>query len=144
MKANELMLNDWVYLSETGRYPMQITLLDEDGCYLNFVDNEGDPFEGDFGENGVQPVPLTKEMLFANGFNKYVSCRGKTYYGYTTDHKILFEIMEWVEGDLETAVGGRYIELKYVHELQHLLRLAGLDKVADEFKVKIDQPTQSQ
>ena len=135
MKANELMLNDWVYLSETGRYPMQITLLDEDGCYLNFVDNEGDPFEGDFGENGVQPVPLTKEMLFANGFNKYVDCRSKMYYAYVVDHKLVCEIIERKEGDIEAAIGGSHRQLKYVHELQHLLRLAGLDKLADTFKI---------
>lgn len=136
MKANELMLNDWVYLSEAGRFPMQVTLLDEDGCYLNFVDNEGDPFEGDFGENGVQPVPLTKEMLFANGFSKYVDCRSKTYYGYTIEHKIQFEIIERKVGGFWIAVGDRHIELKHVHELQHLLRLASLAKLADEFKVK--------
>lgn len=135
MKATDLMLGDWVYLSETGRHPMQITLLDEDGCYLNFVDNEGDPFEGDFGENGVQPIPLTGELLFANGFYKYVSCRGKTYYGYMTDHKILFEILERTEGILEVAVGDKYRELKYVHELQHVLRFVGLDKLADTFKI---------
>ena len=134
MKANELMIGDFVRIKDVTVRVKEISARIERCC---FEDKYGSYWAfGSYWPKEVEPVPLTKEMLFANGFNKYVSCRGKTYYGYTTDHKILFEIMEWVEGNLETAVGGRYIELKYVHELQHLLRLAGLGKVADEFKVK--------
>ena len=135
MKATDLMLGDWVYLSEVGKYPMQITLLDEDGCYLNFVDNEGDPFEGDFGENGVQPVPLTKEILLANGFTKFVDGYRRTFYNYVVDNNLMLDISDWEDEGLKVAVGGKFRKLKYVHELQHILRFVGLDKLADTFKI---------
>lgn len=66
MTGEQLMLNDWVYLSAKGRYPMQIESIDRDHCYLDFDGNEGDPFDGIYGDGGIAPIPLTDEILDLN------------------------------------------------------------------------------
>lgn len=106
MRCTDLQINDWVYLSEKSRYPMRVTEIDKYNCLLDFEGNEADPFEGYFDENGIVPIELTDRMVELN----------------------------------ESTCN--YIEIvstyspKYVHELQHLLRLYGLHDMADNFKIK--------
>lgn len=136
MEANELMLGDWVYLSKTHKYSIQVVLLDEDECHLNFIGNEVEPFEGNFGENGVQPIPLTREMLLENGFTKFVDGYQNLSYNYMVDNNLVLHISDWEDEGLKAVIGGKFRKLKYVHELQHILRLIGLSEMADNFKIK--------
>ena len=84
----------------------------------------------------LTPIPLTIEMLLANGFTKFVDGYRRTFYNYVIDNNLMLDISDWEDEGLKIAVGGKFRELKYVHELQHLLRLIGLSEVANNFKIK--------
>ena len=129
MKPTDLMLGDFVYGSPVSQFPMRVTLIDEGGCYLNFEGNEGDPFDGDFGDNGMQPIPLTQEILEANGWKaRYIWARFIAY-----DHKDAFgRISQNKDAGIYTY---DTIRFRYVHELQHIFRLCGKGDLADNFKV---------
>lgn len=91
---------------------------------------------GSYWAREVAPIPLTIEMLLANGFTKFVDGYRRTFYNYVVDNNLMLDISDWEDEGLKVAVGGKFRELKYVHELQHILRLIGLGEVANNFKIK--------
>ena len=140
MNSTDLQINDWVYLSEKTKYPMQVTEIDKYNCLLDIKGNEGDPFDGIYGEDGIAPIPLTDEMLESNGF--YVTWETLGLKKVHLDHKGYFA----PESDISMTcnktrgygivIGHNSIYFKYVNELQHLLRFCGFDDMADNFKIK--------
>ena len=115
MKANELMIGDWVRIE--GK-PFQVTQINnksvpsEVGTY---------PYE----EEDIYPIPLTPEILEKNGFyRREIPTRDEIghYYHRTTDPCSIFVRMSFGDG---RDFGN---EIQYVHELQHLLKLCGIDK----------------
>lgn len=124
MKNTDIMINDWVYLSDATKYAMRVLSVDEDTCYLDFEGNESDPFDGIYGENGIAPIPLTEELLTINNAN--YDCRGNFYF----DTIALKQI-----GNLFCYYT---LPIRFVHELQHLFRLHGMNDRADFFKLKND------
>lgn len=135
MKGEDLQLYDWVFFSGRSRYPMQVFGITESDCTLNFPGNEGDYFDGIFGEGGVAPICLTDEMLRLNGFERH---EGDEYDTWTYEREFgdfsvcsdIFDFFIMLEN------GDRDIFIYYVHQLQHLLRLVGLKELAKNFKVK--------
>lgn len=128
LQATELMHNDWY----SG---------------LN-ASNERDSFQFDiydlefWGDCEPQPIPLTPEILKANGFeddrNDCVGTRIKTSTGTNIDivyhqkGKIL-SVIEWI-GEIQVP---RFCNIvRYVHKYQHALRLCGFSALADNFKIK--------
>lgn len=90
---------------------------------------------GPYVESLFEPIPLTPEILERNGF--VTKDKGREHYGYLMyflydeeDHCLLG--VKWYIKDsiaeiiLETTP--YYIIIKYVHQLQHVLRLCGLRK----------------
>ena len=129
MKPTDLMLGDFVNGSPVSEFPMRVTLIDEGGCYLNFEGNEGDPFDGDFGDNGMQPIPLTPEVLKANGWEVF-------YDGVRFVHHFHNDDNHNVKYDKEAGIYTYHtIRFRYVHELQHIFRLCGKGDLADNFKI---------
>ncbi len=128
MKANELMIGDWVYNSPHSRFPMRVTLIDEGGCYLNFEGNEGDPFDGDFGENGIQPIPVTEKILAANGIKKVLDYEDVNYFHFG-ESSVRYSKKKKI-------YNMRGVSFRFVHEFQYLLRLCGYEDLADNFKIK--------
>ena len=114
MKANELMIGDWVNSYLDG-HPIQ---LDNERFYT-IIKGYND---------GIEPIPLTSEILEKNG-----GVKDSEYYnnGYIVGNSIGLLI---VEDGFEYG----YITIRYVHEFQHLLRLCGLDELADNFKVYVE------
>jgi len=130
MKCTDIQINDWVYLSEKSKYPMRVTSIDENNCYLDFEGNEADPFDGIYGEDGIAPIPLTREIMEINGFS-FGRRRGwmDSFYNEETDMLI--------EADYDIRICDiSDVKIKYVHELQHLLRFCGLNDIADNFKIE--------
>ena len=137
MLCKELQYGDWV--SAGGGLPMQITNVGEDYAYATWEDNEGDPWEFDDKDEQPQPIPLTPEILEKNGFGFVKSSdRDSVWNGW------------WINKGLELAtccldkegnwpcyinIYDSNIKCEYVHQLQHALRLCGLDDLADNFKV---------
>lgn len=124
MLCKELQYMDWV--TDEHGFPMQITNVGEDYAYATFEGNEGDPWEFDNKDNQPKPIPLTAEILEKNGW--------------------WYEIEDiWVHDGVSFCIekwNGKFqcydisqIKLDSAHQLQHALRLCGLDELADNFKV---------
>lgn len=126
MKANELMIGDWVLYDDRI-----VHILDVMENYIYELKDGYKPV------NLAEPIPLTPEILEKNGF----SDRGKagwqnpdydaTYYldKYTFAKNVYkCTIDDSVDVDL-------IHNIKYVHELQHALRICGLNELADNFKI---------
>ena len=153
MKCKELQICDWV--QDKNAFQWQITGVGDDYAYATFEGNEGDPWE--FNDKDDQPkgIPITPEILEKNGFDP------ETFLTYEWGRKVYFK--EFLGCVVEPADSGKYIfgttkywsktysdgspidwgtmydsricNLQYVHELQHALRLCGLNELADNFKV---------
>lgn len=115
MKANELMIGDWVSCNGFQRQ-------------IDFIDLQSIFFDQDIAE----PISLTEEILKANGFweegggfAKFFPSVGK----FTTWKSRIEDIQCTLLGTVE-------LPLRYVHQLQHALRLCGLYEFADNLKVE--------
>ena len=119
MKANELMIGDWAgFNSGYGK--------------VTGITDAGVHFEDRFGlgiASGAEPIPLTPEILGKNGFEK-------SEHGWYCNRKIDAWEIEIYIGRIETSVKinkGIFpyinnIDCHFVHQLQHALRLCGIDK----------------
>ncbi len=128
MKENELMLGDWVYWRNL---PIKLTRKD----FHEPVRNE-EMYELDFFDT-IKPIPLTEDILKANGFIKvHHAGTGATeeYDDYITNGFLCRHTTEdWK--DTHFCIPDTGLQLLYVHELQHVLRLCRLGG-ADNFKIE--------
>lgn len=149
IRCRDLMVGDWC--CNQHRFPMQITNVGGDYAYATFEGNEGDPWEFDDKDDQPEGIPLTKEMLDANGF-RYEKDYGPFYrsilgsYHCMPKYCVCVEWKETSEGrkicyiDCEKRKDGRGNSATirrefYVHTLQQALRVVGLSEIADNFKV---------
>lgn len=128
MKPTELMVDDWVYISPWDCEPYVnkicgISYYSWQGKdYCDWVDCE------DWDElslDRITPIPLTDEILKKNGFEYY----HKNFASLNQDDLFKLEMIEWPD---ENGIGGIWkigiIEIRYVHELQHALKLCNINK----------------
>lgn len=137
IKTNELMLGDLVRLTD-GQIAKVVSLyknhkgsggeiiVDSDLKIFNFLVRDED----------IEPIPFTEETLLKNGFRIIGS---------------FIELVEYILNDANSDICISYnresnepyfyaeianveVKIKYVHELQHLLRRCGSD-LADNFKI---------
>ena len=124
MEAKDLMIGDWVQHA-SGKY-FRITRIDmrSDGS-IHFAC--GHPHLWDY-NNKFSPIPLTAEILEKIGFSKYEMPSGDYEY---KCHSNLVQISRcksqycWYIS-IEHVI--LCLKIKYVHELQHALRLCGIEK----------------
>lgn len=115
MKTTELMIGDWYYWEAEGKkYPMQVTkdtfrLSDEDISNFQPISLTHEILE----ENGFKADPSNTRMLFRH--DNYRLC----YYFNSGNHFSSFNI---INGSLVQKI------IVNVHELQHALKLCGIDK----------------
>lgn len=142
MKVNKLSIGDWVQArmiifqgEERLTPPMRVVALGETWVQLQIDPEAGDPDEYDIKD--IRPVPLTEDIIFKN-FKEWQKRPNLYWIGWSYSHErtITHEIsIEW-----------RYPRWKFtlqeytypaihltrtilcVHELQHALRLAGIEK----------------
>ena len=133
MEATELMIGDWV-----GR------VFDDKRIDYRQVDwirtgEIGMRYQKVWAIGCIEPIPLTPEILEKNGFSFVKSSdRDSVWNGW------------WINKGLELAtccldkegnwpcyinIYDSNIKCEYVHQLQHALRLCGLDELADNFKI---------
>lgn len=145
MKANELCVGDWVQTractiqgEERLSPPMRVCSLGEDWVCTRIDPEQGDPFEDKIED--VRPIPLTPNILIENGFIVVVETPSYTVlqlvlnaYNDGCFVRIYKNIQE-VDIDYnpcDAANGGinftRPLGLS-VHEFQHILRIAGIEK----------------
>ena len=134
MKTSDLMIYDLI-ANEYG-FPMFVIAVSDDYVYAGFCGGpEDDNYEytdKDFAEGDARPIELTPDMLLANGFTndngKYNLTIQETTYLRIEDMGRLFAL---------NACGEiRRFRVRYVHELQHILRSMDLSEFADDFKIK--------
>ena len=103
MKAKELMIGDWIY-SHTfnGLQPRNIRRINPENI------------------EEYEPIPLTPDILEKNGFVK----AWNTYRHSLKKWLVLYK----KEFGLSLHIGEAEFRLDYVHELQHIMRLCGIDK----------------
>lgn len=145
MKCGNLMVFDW--LMNSHDFPMQVTSVGDNWAYATFKGNEGDVWVYDDNDNIPVPIPITREILEKNGFEWKESA-----YDHDFDFALLWlkEKRTYIElrnfnktiaiwFDYIMPNDGVYADIvfpvKYVHEMQQVLRLAGLDDIANNFKV---------
>lgn len=122
MKSTELMIGDFVFVDNNPTKVAQVTK------HKIGYHKGGGAFEMctmSYSRScEINPIPLTPEILEKNGFR----CYGDN----------------WGYGAFIFAVRGEYFIgsvccetffIKYVHKLQHALRLCGLEELATNFKV---------
>ena len=127
IRCRDLMVGDWI--TNRNGFPMQITNVGEDYAYATFEGNEGDPWEFDDKDDQPQPVPLTPEILKKNRWEET-----EYWHEYKDGNTIIQYSLSNIWGIIN-EIEIEHFKCEYVHQLQHLLRLCGLDELADNFKV---------
>lgn len=125
MKCKELMINDWV--SDKYGYLMQITVIG-DG-YVSFEDDEGNLCQLDDKCNQPEPIPLTYEILKKNGWKD-----AEFWCEYQEGNNSIQACLPDMRGRIN-GIEIEHFKCECVHQYQHLLRLCGLDELADNFKI---------
>lgn len=124
MKAKELMIGDLVRID--GRV-VQIESIVPDS--KQFIAG-GEKFCYAYDDGKYEPIPLTEDILKANGFEHRDFTSGNSMH---YDHSVTVYLNK--DGEIFMLIGGEQRWVRYVHELQHALRLCGLNELADNFKV---------
>lgn len=146
MKANELMIGDIVTFQSSldeAAIPIRVEIVgigyqdkgEENECLVR-IDNDEACDIIDI-EDEVVGIPITPEILEKNGFEKRevrILAGSKTHYCIVDDYFEL-AINEYTDSIWEveyTNIEAHFPLIRnlvgYVHELQHALRLCGIDK----------------
>ena len=137
MKCRDLMVNDWV-ANQYGT-PIQIYSVGDNGAYANtgdtlwvFEDNEYKP----------QPIEITEDILKENKWEVqgYTLLPNEHYYvkDESGSHLVWSNGTLFIWFDYEKDNNRVYdilVPCKYVHQMQQVLRIAGLTDMANNFKV---------
>lgn len=116
MTKEELMIGDWVYNTH-NRQNEQVAEIGSGLVMLAY----NDLYEYD----EIEPIPLTDAILKANGFEYH----HKNFAALSHVHPFQLEMVEWPD---ENGIGlwmiGGLFKIRYVHELQHAMKLCDIDK----------------
>lgn len=137
MKANELMVNDWieyrchasVYINQIAPYYKVLGIIDG---YIKYDRNASTN-----NEREILPVNLTEEILKTNGFevignDTLAKTIGNVYIAVNLGYYYIY-INKYYPTGSDTI---HFADNIKVHELQHTLRLYGFNDLADNFKVE--------
>lgn len=142
MKAKELMIGDWVRIDEPDKYAGatgQIQSLmyhqEDDAAYFNvFIQGKFGYVSRDVCSDDIRPIPLTTEILEKNGFGNIgddtYQLEEKPYWFWVDffNHQYGCEYdtstYEYEDDEHRLKLYG----IPSVHELQHALRLCGIEK----------------
>lgn len=128
MKATDLMIGDKVMVKVLSQIP---------NTYVLHTWTAND-YSRDI---QVKPIPLTAEILEKDGWERdidkeweYNNSHILPHYCYQWEKRnVKIEMYSGLEGfTISLVIGRRFYA---VHELQHVLRLYGLDELADNFKI---------
>ena len=128
MKANELMIGDWVLFSGELKRVKSIVVSDN-GVERIYV--FGNTCQVSTINAYIQPIPLTPEILKKNGW-EYNNYNNETEYEeeYYVDENG-FDIHINGKNFEVRCIDAVNIQLKYLHELQHALKLCGIEKTIE-------------
>lgn len=135
MNAKDLMIGDWVRITRSqwheGSTQKVLDVYENGSIRTKHI--------SPVLEDSYEPIPLTPEILEANGFLK-LSCFYEAQIGDT--NITIQRCKDWKNNQkkyINVLKRPSYYHImypEYVHELQHALRLCGLNEIADNFKVE--------
>lgn len=132
MNTTELQQGDWVKPVDTIFPTKVLAILDFDEILCR-------PNDDDKATNYYaiccEPIPIANELLELNGFEKvgayYIIYAGQIIVGQKN-----FSREFYADGrGPDSFIKIDHLDLNYVHELQHFLRLIGLVDLANNFKI---------
>lgn len=124
MKANELMIGDWYAFRG---HPYKCTA--SDIASIAECEEKG-------AQTDISEIPITSEILEKNGFEKRKDCDPYIYYFLKEKDNYISLSKEW-DSITRTiywslSVGNHItdanLSINYIHELQHAIRLCGIEK----------------
>ena len=129
------MIGDWVMINNS---PCKIWSINEHNVFT-------EKGTSDYSIEEIKAIPITTEILEKNGWDLEPSMIGDSLWIYKND-KITLSLSFpserfagvlgiFTEHAIRTLPGFLWQDTLYVHELQHALRLCGLDELADNFNV---------
>ena len=151
MKITDLMIGDFVriksnvepdaYFMHEDMYPGQVVKVEEilsNGINPDWMGGEVNDY---LVEDAIEPIPLTRKLLEKNGFEdgEYrnycgfvwkLKAEGFREIGLTISLKQGYLWGEKIKQDFPNSVGDKFNipNIQYVHQLQHALRLCGIEK----------------
>lgn len=139
MKAEELMIGDWVCVTKdfTQKYHKIRALSNDEGAVLRgiYVNEYGVENYSIFSPNDTEPIPLTPEILEKNGFEMVLDKDKLPTYRikWTRNPNLYFTVFTGVDGywnpvGYGVAIAGVNAVIDYVHQLQHAMKLCGINK----------------
>ena len=145
MKCREFQFGDWC-CNEYG-LPMQMVDLGKDYAYATYEGDEGYPWLfSDNKDDQPEPIEITDEMFSKNNWEEcdyplpynhheyyYVKDEGGNHLVWNSE--VLSIWLDWEEGKDDGVYANIAMPIKYVHQLQHILRLAGMTELANNFKI---------
>ena len=141
MKATELQIGDWVYVSKnfTQKYHKIRELSNDDNTVLGgtYVNKYGVENNSVFQQNDTEPIPITPEILEKNGFKKtkrYSYIYKDNYCEVCVSIVPKIKIANIVIGEPHenVSINGALFDINMmmtaIHKLQQALRLCGIEK----------------
>lgn len=131
LKISDLSVGDWV-LNRKG-FPTKVQVITSEGN-MRCGEDAKPEHSVHIWITDVSPIPITPEILEKNGFVDYEVGKGWYVLNVADDlrvwlhrnsHDWTFQLMKW--GPLSTHEIGK-VFIKHIHQLQHALRLAGVEK----------------
>lgn len=135
MKANELMIGDWVqilapskYQGARGRIKTLIDHKDDETAYFKVFLQNNPIWVGieDVCSDDISPIPLTAEILEMNKIPKSRLMGEQRHFFYNLDSDL--ELLAIYDASFSLQIGNSARYVNYVHELQHILRLCRINK----------------
>ena len=136
MKITDIQIGDWYHymnnLGKDGIYEKDIQVKNIYGCDVNCQVRGYEVISGTPIRN-LHPIPLTAEILEKNGFvdvgSEVYECDVLPFYiWWEYDRNRLGIDIEDSTYDEENFAQMLRVPVSYVHELQHCLRIVGIDK----------------
>lgn len=142
LKISDLSIGDWVEFHRTKGIWIALPLFDKAyaqvigthrGAEVSLLVDGKREFIA-MPLSAIQPIPITPEILEKNGWSEFSDYHNswrldiasdKRVWMFKNSHDWTFQVMSWGLGH-NHSVAKAYI--KDIHELQHALRLAGVEK----------------
>ena len=131
LNGKNLMVGDWVVYEGDTNYDNPIRIEGMDIATKSLITSDRE----DVGFDGIEPIPLTAEILEKNGFKKH----NRYQYIYKDNYckvcvsfapRIEIDGMDLGEPPINISIEGALFDINMnmsaIHELQHALRLCGI------------------
>lgn len=138
MKATDLMIGDWVLINDA---PHKIQAIDSIDAEIQADDELYYIGEDRFNfRDKIEGIPITEDFFLENDWENI--CKMFIQYFVKNVGKFHLQIINnklyiWFDYSPNDWTEDANVKapIKYIHDIQHILRLYGLNELADNFKV---------